>query len=81
MRYKSRGDLDDRHPSGWQRVFQVIPGSGGVDDDTAAYDALMHRLDTPPTLWDRLDRRTVGVFEVARWDGVTVVERLKSVKK
>lgn len=81
VRYKSLDDLDDRHPSGWQRVLQVIPGSGGADDDTAAYEVLMRRLRTPPTLRDRLDRKTVGVFEVARFDDVTVIERLKSVKK
>lgn len=81
VRYKSRNDMDERHPSGWHKVFQVIPGSDGVDDDTAAFESFMKKLNTPPTLWDRIDRKTVGVFEIARFGSVTVIERTKSVKK
>ncbi len=80
VRYKTDEDLEDRHPSGWQRVFQVLAEDDG-DDDRAALDALLGKLRSKPTFLDGFDRNTLGVFEVAVWNGVTVIRRTKTVKK
>lgn len=73
VRYKNRKLYDARHPSGWVRVFQLTDDQ---DSDEAALTALLARLETPPTLLDRLPGGFgAGVFEIARWDDVTVTER------
>lgn len=73
VKYKNQDTYDDRHPMGWTRVFQITPDE---DSDEAALNSLLSRLETPPT-W--IDRRPgglgTGIFEVARWSGVTVIDR------
>lgn len=73
VRYRNEEDRTDRHPTDRQWVFQLFPD--GQDDDTPRYTALIRKLRSKPTLWDRLDRWAVGVFEVARWGEVTVIQR------
>lgn len=73
VHYKNRETYDDRHPSGWQKVFQITDDR---DTDEGALETLMNRWRTPATFLDHLPvgHRT-GVLEVARWSWVTVLEK------
>lgn len=74
VKYKHRDAYDDRHPSGWQKVFQLTRDH---DSDEGAFRALMTRLTAPPTFADRLPGGPgIGVFEIARWSSVSVVDRI-----
>ena len=73
LRYKTRDTYDDRHPTGnWQKIFWLVEGA---DRDGQALEAFLTRMATKPTLADRLLGNRTGIFEVARWSGVTVIER------
>ncbi len=74
VKYKNRDTYDDRHPSGWQKLFQITDDR---DNDEGALASLLARLETPPTFIDRLPGGIgAGVFEVARWSGVRLIERV-----
>lgn len=79
VRYRTETDWEDRRPSGWQRIFRLLPGGedGGSPDsaDSAAFDALSDRLHSKPGFLDRLAGNRLGVFEIARWSSVEIVRR------
>ena len=74
VRYKNRDAHDDRHPMEKARVYQ-LPIEGEEGQEPSELDRLLERLDTPATWVDRLLGRDTGVFEIARWSDVRVVER------
>jgi hypothetical protein len=71
-RYKNRDAYDDRRPMEKARIYQISMDDGEGQGDI---DRLLARLETPATWLDRLLARDTGVFEIARWTDVRVVER------
>ncbi len=77
VKYKHRDAYDNRHPSGWEKVFQITDDS---DSGEGALTSLLSRLEAPPTFGDRLPGGLgIGVFEIARWNDVKIMEHI--VKK
>ena len=78
IRFKNQTTFEDRHPSGQQWVFQILPdGEDGDDSDGAAFTALLARLNSPISLRDRVSGVHIGIFEIARWDEVNIIRREK----
>ena len=73
-RYKSRDAYDDRRPMEKARIYQ-IPVEDGEGQKPNELDRLRAKLETPATWLDRLLGRDTGVFEIARWSDVRVLER------
>ena len=73
-RYKNRDAYDDRRPMEKARVYQ-LPVEKEDGEGESELDRLLARLAKPATWIDRLLARDTGVFEIARWSDVQIVER------
>ena len=72
VRYKNRDAYDDCRkvsaaPTEW--LYQL-------PDDEAALTAMLEKLKKPAGLLEKLSGKLTGVFEVYRWDGSEVIERM-----
>jgi hypothetical protein len=71
-RYKNRDAYDDCRPMERARVCQL---SDDEEEGESELARLLARLETPATWLDRLLAHDTGVFEIARWSEVRIVER------
>lgn len=71
IRYKNR-EAYENHRKSREWLFQI---TDDADSDEAELNRFLARLSSPATFADRLGGTYVGVFEVIRWSGCTVLER------
>lgn len=72
LQYKNQDAYDDHRPSGKQWLYQITDDE---DDDTPMLDAMKEKLQSPPTLMEKISGKMIGVFEIFDWEGSEIIIR------
>ena len=72
LRYKNQDAYDNHRPSGKQWLYQLTDDQ---DDDSESLLIMKDKLQSKPTLAEKLSGKLLGVFEIFSWENRETVNR------
>lgn len=73
LRYKNEDAYDNHRPA--EKAQWLYQLTDDEDDDSEALEKMKQKLQSPPSLMDKLGGKLVGVFEIFSWNENEVIRR------